>query len=1106
MADLEFTGGFDISEALDSVDDLATEARASLEGAFERSVDAFGDSASSVIDDIADGLAGAAQDAISVLDDADPVVDVTLSADASAIPAAAEASVADVEAVVPIEADTAPAEAAVSDLIEEVEANAAQITVEADTGGSEADVDSLNDSLVETSQSGAQASSALDTTASSATILGGVGAVASGQLGGVVRVFNGMGPAGAKAAGAFGGVAAAAGILISQGIGAIATAQRFEAVVGDMADELDRVEVGSLRRDLDDLAISLGSDDEALREASASLFQFGLNSGTSRGEAAEFTEQIDALAARAVALDPRLGSVGGTAEQLGTRIARGGRATEAFGLSLSVAEIQTRALANTGKEAAEDLTIFERAQAAAQIAVERYGGSLERVVTKGSENAIITQRRLREEINNVLETAGQPLVVPAFEVLEAGTPIVEELAETVSDLAVAALPALETALDILVPPLRIVSAIVQGIPDPIIAGATAVILFRTVLGSLPALLQRAGTSTATWVAETRAAPAALGAAGAATNRFGGFLDANAGRLAAAAGASLVAASAFDEMGESAGGTTLGIGAMTVAGGQLGAVVGAPGLGAALGFSAGAAVSLGRALLDGGESADEMRGRIRGLAEELDGLGDRASARTFVDEVSGGVEDLSRDLDLAAGRIRGSGLQVGTAIRGAGENVDKLRRDFGALARESPGHARIVLAGLQDLRRENGKPLLPPEVITQLERSLARGSAAYAKAALDARRAAASNDEIIQKAGEAGNAVELSAEQQKQALADAQGAWDAYVSHLRSGVPSIEGTFGDAVKATQNFADESETALDPKVLVDKLAEHQHNVEEFTINVSSLIAREAPNLAKEVAKLGPEEGAAVAAALREATPEVLRALEDQVTRSQFALDALSNYIGGPLAETLQQKGMIAGVSAGASIVDGSVKSLQSGKKEIIDTALQTARSVDEEYEERMRRAGRDGGRALNEGTASAFEDNDDVIEAARRSARELERAVKEELGISSPSRVFAEIGRDLMLGWARGIDDNVDAPQRAMERAAALRPALSLAGLEPFVPPSVQAPVSVTVPRFPASFAGLTATHDDHSVHFTVDKIVAAPQEQPVEAAIRELRAQQWLNSF
>ena len=158
---------------------------------------------------------------------------------------------------------------------------------------------------------------------------------------------GGLGGPLAGAAAGITALGATVGFLFAQGVEATGVLQRFDTVLGDMADEVLRVDVGDLNENLDDLAIKLGSDDEALRDASASLFQFGINSGASRQAAATFTKQIDALAARAVALNPALGSVGDVAESMALRIQRGGRFAATFQLSLTAAEIEARALADT---------------------------------------------------------------------------------------------------------------------------------------------------------------------------------------------------------------------------------------------------------------------------------------------------------------------------------------------------------------------------------------------------------------------------------------------------------------------------------------------------------------------------------------------------------------------------------------------------------------------------------------------------------------------------------------------------------------------------------------------------------------------------------------
>jgi hypothetical protein len=141
--------------------------------------------------------------------------------------------------------------------------------------------------------------------------------------------------------------------------------------------------VGGLSGDIGDLALQLGSSDEAMLNATASFVTFGESTGASRDEIVQASNDINALALRAVALNPSLGDAGAVAERMTNALARGGRATTQFGIGLTSAEINARAMADTGKQNAAELTQFEKAAAGAAIATERLGESMGRTSRRG---------------------------------------------------------------------------------------------------------------------------------------------------------------------------------------------------------------------------------------------------------------------------------------------------------------------------------------------------------------------------------------------------------------------------------------------------------------------------------------------------------------------------------------------------------------------------------------------------------------------------------------------------------------------------------------------------------------------------------------------------
>lgn len=435
------------------------------------------------IDDVLSTSAATFGDAMSVAVDA--VSPSTIAVDADTTEADAQLAALDdaAAATVPVDADTTDAETQLS-LFDDAAATGVTTTVDADISEAEtqlqlfateaatpvdipvdADTTDAQASIDDLSDSASQASTSTASAASSTRDLGKASEAAAAGAG---LATGSVSELGASAAGLEGNMGAAAGgsialgagvfTLFEHGVTATGGIQRFNTIVGQMADQVEHVNVGNLNSTLDQLAVKTGTNEVAFRNASATLFQFARNSGAGSDESAKFTNNIDALAARAVALNPALGSASDVAETMSSRLARGGRFAASFGVSLTAAEISSRALSDTGKQTAADLSLYEKSAAAAELATEKYGNSLDQTITRGSQNAIIQQRALGQEVEKVIEDLGRPLVTPIFDTLEAGVPFVESFGKVLADLAGAAIPLLEVALALLGPPLQAFAA------------------------------------------------------------------------------------------------------------------------------------------------------------------------------------------------------------------------------------------------------------------------------------------------------------------------------------------------------------------------------------------------------------------------------------------------------------------------------------------------------------------------------------------------------------------------------------------------------------------------------------------------------------------------
>ena len=189
---------------------------------------------------------------------------VTIRPETSSFESELVGAVGGTEVEVPVAADTSAAEAA----IESVPDGEADLTVNTDQA--EQGLDEVKDKI--------------DETTSSTNTLGDA---AQGALSGM----GGLGGAAGGAANALGstavaGGAAAAGLFTfaQAGLEAAGAAPRFDVIAGPMADQLDTIDVGGLSGDIGELALQLGSSDEAMLNATASFVTFAQSTGATNDQ------------------------------------------------------------------------------------------------------------------------------------------------------------------------------------------------------------------------------------------------------------------------------------------------------------------------------------------------------------------------------------------------------------------------------------------------------------------------------------------------------------------------------------------------------------------------------------------------------------------------------------------------------------------------------------------------------------------------------------------------------------------------------------------------------------------------------------------------------
>lgn len=431
----------------------------------------------------------------SAVNAADTAVEIP-APDASLITDSIEGAIADADKAVTIEVDTGDAAESLSGV----------------AGASE----TAGDELANVGQQAVAAAGGIGAAGSAASITSGAVSVLGGNFEGIAAK---AGPAGAAVV----GVSTALGIFVGKAITSTETTARFTDTFGALAPAILQVDIGGLNLQLSELTAQVGASGVGLKSAAADFGRLAISAGETQREAATTAEQLIALSAASSVLKPSLGSADQVIGGLTNSLARGGRSLAEYGISLTAGEIQARALADTGKSVAGELTQVEKATAGAALATEKYGNTLDDVVEKGSKNASVQLRALKTEAFGAISSLGAPLIGPVLDVLKSAAPAIAGVVKVIGSVLQAITPLLKVvaiAFEVLAPAISLVVPVLQLLAPALQLVAAGLNLILSPLkfvaeglGWLADKLGAGGDKAATFASSAAAVPPVIGEIG-----------------------------------------------------------------------------------------------------------------------------------------------------------------------------------------------------------------------------------------------------------------------------------------------------------------------------------------------------------------------------------------------------------------------------------------------------------------------------------------------------------------------------------------------------------------------------------------------------------------
>lgn len=282
----------------------------------------------------------------------------------------------------------------------------------------------------------------------------------------------------------------------------------------------------------------------------------------------------------------------------------------------------------------------------------------------------------------------------------------------------------------------------------------------------------------------------------------------------------------------------------------------------------------------------------------------------------------------------------------------------------------------------------------------------------------------------------------EALAEQERAFQQLVDGYLAGAPDISSAISEVEGNLNDFGQTIDSATDARRVLDNLDQSIRAFRDFAANLET-IGQTSTEVRDVLAVINPEIAGGLAQALADGNPALIRQFRDRIREiERFGGDAVELFGGQatdsadawedglrPLPEvtrSLTQRSIRAveaqrssARNAGRDVGDNMTTGVERG----VDGMSPAARRGVNDASDAARAArntaasgGRSVGNALVEGMAAGIASSiPAVTSAARAAVAAAVQAAQNEAGISSPSKVFMEMGEEMVEGMAIGLMD-------------------------------------------------------------------------------------------
>lgn len=421
------------------------------------------------------------------------------------------------------------------------------------------------------------------------------------------------------------------------------------------------------------------------------------------------------------------------------------------------------------------------------------------------------------------------------------------------------------------------------------------------------------------------------------------------------------------------------------------------------------------------------GIVQAIVEGLSGTDSSTPVDSAINDVVSRIESLyGRRLDQATGVIGRKFGQLGKQVEARFDaNERRIRKKL-------KGKAEDKALRRNDAREARAERALA-KAQQQAEAKLAQQNAARRKAAL---AIVARFTPALRANALAQEKINEKLEDAKSALAQLKEQHASYVTQVRDNVVSFGSIIG--LGEGEGFGSVDQMLAKMRAKVAQAREYADLIKSLTaagLNQTTI---------QQLIDAGVEGGLGTAQALASGGPAAIA----EVNSLTSQLAAVGTDLGTKTADTLYG----AGIAAGQALVD----SLSAQQALVVAEGNRLAAALDAALAAatagtaaKNHKSGKNIGSNLVAGLLDGVDGNQAAVDkAARKLGNALVRAVKDELGIKSPSRVFRGIGENVIKGLDVGLDDTY-VRRTGAQLAASLQKGFGAQRLEAMVTASVSA---------------------------------------------------------